>query len=229
MVCYVASRRKAEKSLHLGRRRGTGGEVCCTPWGFLPAFPARRRPHMEHGGGGLVVYGVGLVGLYAVSLHLPPGGARPTRAGRRRMGRADHEMIFVFIAATATPYCLLGVPGEIGISCWGSFQLWACLGALAVVTRFEKSQGLISAAYVVLGWLSVLDHFPRSGRSPRRWTAVVARGDGAPVHAGHRCPGEKVAEPFTEVVRVPRSLARHGRPRQRLRFRSDMLFRLVAT
>jgi hemolysin III len=77
------------------------------------------------------------------------------------MGLADHEMIFVFIAATATPYCLLGVPGDFSDVVLGFFWLGACLGALAVVTRFDKSHGLISGAYVVLGWLALFT-FPEA-------------------------------------------------------------------
>ena len=127
---------------------------------LLVTLPAVAALLSQHGpGGGLVVYAVGLIGLYAVSssYHL----AAWSPAGRRRMSRADHEMIFVFIAATATPYCLLGVPGEFSDIVLGSFWLGACLGALAVVTRFERSRRLISAAYLVLGWLALFT-FPEA-------------------------------------------------------------------
>ncbi len=127
---------------------------------LVVALPAVTVLIWRHGlGGGLLVYAAGLVGLYAVSssYHL----AAWSPAGRRRMSRADHEMIFVFIAATATPYCLLGVPGEFSDIVLGSFWLGACLGAFAVQIRFEKSRGIISAAYLFLGWLALFT-FPEA-------------------------------------------------------------------
>lgn len=129
---------------------------------LLLALPAVAALIWRHGpGGALVVYAVGLIGLYTVSssYHL----AAWSPAGRRRMGLADHEMIFVFIAAFATPYCLLGVPGVFSDIVLGSFWFGACLGALAVVTRFDKSRGFISWAYVVLGWLALFT-FPEALR-----------------------------------------------------------------
>jgi hemolysin III len=72
------------------------------------------------------------------------------------MRQLDHEMIFVFIAASATPYCLLGVPGELSDVVLGLVWFGAGAAALAIATRFEASRRLTSTAYVVLGWLAVI-------------------------------------------------------------------------
>ena len=105
-------------------------------------------------GGGVGLYAVALVALYAVSAsyHLRSWG--PT--GRRRMRQVDHEMIFLFIAASATPYCLLGVPGELSDVVLGLVWFGAAAAAVAVATRFEASRRVTSIAYVVLGWLAVV-------------------------------------------------------------------------
>jgi hemolysin III len=105
-------------------------------------------------GSGVWLYAVALVGLYAVSAsyHLYPWGP----AARRRMRQVDREMIFVFIAASTTPYCLLGAPGELSDAVLGLVWLGAAVAVLAIATRFEASQRFTSAAYVVLGWVTVL-------------------------------------------------------------------------
>ena len=104
-------------------------------------------------GRGVGLYAVALVGLYAVSTSYHLFSWAP--AARRRMRQADHEMIFVFIAASVTPYCLLAVPGELSDVVLGLVWFGAGAAAVAIATRFEASRGLTSAAYVVLGWLAV--------------------------------------------------------------------------
>ena len=105
-------------------------------------------------GGGVGLYAVSLVGLYAVSASYHLCSWAPI--ARRRMRQLDHEMIFVFIAASATPYCLLGVPGELSDVVLGLVWSGAAVAVLATATRFEASRRLTSTAYVVLGWLAVV-------------------------------------------------------------------------
>ena len=65
-------------------------------------------------------------------------------------------MIFMFIAASATPYYLFGVPGELSDVVLGLVWFGAGAAVLAIATRFEASRRLTSTAYVVLGWLAVV-------------------------------------------------------------------------
>jgi hemolysin III len=122
---------------------------------FVLALPAGIALVWRAGpGGGVGLYAAALVGLYAVSAsyHLCPWG--PT--ARQRMRQADHAMIYVFIAASTTPYCLLGATGRISVAVLGLVWLGAAVAVLATATRFEADRRLTSAAYVVLGWLAVL-------------------------------------------------------------------------
>jgi hemolysin III len=72
------------------------------------------------------------------------------------MRQVDHGMIFLFIGACATPYCLLAVPDEVSDVVLGLVWFGAAAAVLAVVTRFEASRLLTSTAYIVLGWLVVV-------------------------------------------------------------------------
>jgi len=105
-------------------------------------------------GDGVGLYALALVGLFAVSTsyHLcawaPPA--------RRRMRQVDHQMIFIFIAASTTPYCLLAVPGALANVVLGVAWFGAVVAMLAVATHFEASHHITSTAYIVLGWLAVV-------------------------------------------------------------------------
>jgi hemolysin III len=67
------------------------------------------------------VYGLSMVALYATSSSYHVF----TRAGTARavLRRADHAMIFVLIAGTYTPVCLLALPQPLGLRC--CFAIWA--------------------------------------------------------------------------------------------------------
>ena len=81
--------------------------------------------------------------------------ARSTKA-RRRMRRLDHSMIFVLIAGTYTPVCLLALPLAWGIPllvvAWGLAALGVTLKAVGV----ERRVALVNALYIILGWAAIL-------------------------------------------------------------------------
>lgn len=98
---------------------------------------------------GAVIYGVSLVLLFAVSAiyHRPHWRPRP----RNLLGRIDQAAIFVAIAGTYTPFCLLLGPGR------GTLLLatvWAAtLVGVALALLWDNApKRTMAAIYVVLGW-----------------------------------------------------------------------------
>lgn len=101
----------------------------------------------------LGIYGGSLVGLYAASAlyHLLPVSAAAT-AWLRKL---DHAMIYVLIAGTYTPVCLLALEG---IWRWGLLGIvWTlALGGVALkLRRVGERPWLTVALYLGMGWLSV--------------------------------------------------------------------------
>jgi hemolysin III len=100
--------------------------------------------------------------IYMASLLLGFG----TSAGYHRLARSertqgvmqrlDHSMIFVLIAGSYTPICLLGLPPAWGIPilcvAWGG----AVLGIVLKQVAFEKLKVLEYALYPILGWIVVV-------------------------------------------------------------------------
>jgi hemolysin III len=100
--------------------------------------------------------------IYAASLLLGFG----TSAGYHRlakrprtqaiMQRLDHSMIFVLIAGSYTPVCLLGLPSAWGIPLLCVVWAGALAGVLIKQFAFERFKVLEYSLYPILGWALVI-------------------------------------------------------------------------
>ena len=102
----------------------------------------------------MAIYGLGLVGLFGVSAlyHRPDWKPKP----RAWMRRLDHSMIYVFIAASVTPFALLILDGSMAwiamAIAWGG----ALLGVLLSILWVNAPKWLNVIIYVALGWVGVI-------------------------------------------------------------------------
>lgn len=72
------------------------------------------------------------------------------------MQKMDHSMIFVLIAGSYTPVCLLGLPAAWGIPLLCVVWVGAAAGILIKQFAFEKLKVLEYALYPILGWALVV-------------------------------------------------------------------------
>lgn len=100
------------------------------------------------------VYGVTSCLLYLTSgtYHVF---ARSARA-RRIMQRADHSMIYLLIAGSATPVGLLLLDGWWRAVVLGIMWAGAATGIVLKLVAFERFAKLGGALYIVLGWAGAL-------------------------------------------------------------------------
>lgn len=100
--------------------------------------------------------------IYSVALVLGFGtSAGYHRLARRErtqaiMQRLDHSMIFVLIAGSYTPICLLGLPTSWGIPLLCVVWAGAAVGILLKQFAFERLRILEYALYPILGWIVVI-------------------------------------------------------------------------
>jgi hemolysin III len=80
--------------------------------------------------------------------------ARTPRA-RAIMQRLDHSMIYLLIAGTYVPVCLLALPPAWGIPMLTVVGLGAAVGIVLKLVAFQRVQWLGFALYPVLGWAAV--------------------------------------------------------------------------
>jgi hemolysin III len=102
---------------------------------------------------GAVVYGVGLVALFGVSGTYHRG--RWSQAARRRMQQLDHATIFVMIAGSYTPLCLLAIRGWVGPVMLAAAWIGATVGVVLAFTGGNRSRIARGVLYIALGWVSI--------------------------------------------------------------------------
>jgi len=103
---------------------------------------------------GAIVFGASLVALYGSSAAYHRL-ARTERA-QRIMRRLDHSMIFVLIAGTYTPVCLVALPSRWSIPVLGAVWAFAAVGIATKILGTDWTLKVSNSLYLVLGWLGVV-------------------------------------------------------------------------
>jgi hemolysin III len=75
-----------------------------------------------------------------------------SETARRRMRRLDHSMIYVLIAGTFTPVCLLALPLSWGIPLLCAIWVGAVVGVAIQLSGTDGFKKLSNAMYLVMGW-----------------------------------------------------------------------------
>jgi hemolysin III len=103
----------------------------------------------------LLVYLLGLLGAFLVSAgyHI----VARTRRAQEIMQRLDHGAIYLLIAGTYTPVCLLALPRPGAWWMLGAVWVLAAVGMALKVSRRAWRTG--TALYLIIGW-SILTAFP---------------------------------------------------------------------
>jgi hemolysin III len=104
-----------------------------------------------------LIYSVSLIGQYGVSA------LYHTRMWSRQkyllLRRIDHAAIFIFIAGTATPICLLKLKNASGLQLLSIFWLIALFGMLMTTIWTHVPKWVRALLYVAMGWIGIL-YFP---------------------------------------------------------------------
>lgn len=102
---------------------------------------------------GTGVYACTVVGLFAISATYHRGSW--SRAGRARMRRLDHSMIFVFIAGTFTAMSVLALSPSAARNILLVVWVGALVGLLLSLEVVPAPRWLNVVAYLSLGWAGV--------------------------------------------------------------------------
>ncbi|ADD67915.1 channel protein, hemolysin III family [Denitrovibrio acetiphilus DSM 12809] len=104
------------------------------------------------------IYGACMILLYLASAayHIFP----LKEKGTRILKRIDHVMIFMMIAGTYTPFCLVPLRGGWGWSIFGVVWGIAFLGIFFKLFFIYASRWYSTILYIVMGWISVVAIYP---------------------------------------------------------------------
>jgi hemolysin III len=123
-------------------------------WAFVAAIPAGALLIIGARGGAATatasIYAATVVLLFGTSAahHRLAGSAR-TRAVLQRL---DHSMIYVLIAGTYVPVCLVALPPAWGIPVLSVVGAGALVGIVLKLAAFDRARWVSSALYPILGW-----------------------------------------------------------------------------
>src|SRR3712207_1429197 len=113
---------------------------------------------------GFLIYGVSLIVLYLASTlyHSLPG----TEQRVQQLLVFDQVAIYLLIAGTYTPLCLVPLRGPWGWSLLGVVWGIALVGSAARITWRSAPVWLAPVLYLVMGWLAVVAYEPLTRALP---------------------------------------------------------------
>lgn len=103
--------------------------------------------------GTFAIFGVSMILLYLAStlyhwLNLSETGILVLR-------KLDHTMIYILIAGTYTPLCIIALPGWLGIGLLITIWALAIGGIFLTFFYFEAPRWLTTGIYILMGWLAI--------------------------------------------------------------------------
>ncbi|MFU8861407.1 MAG: PAQR family membrane homeostasis protein TrhA [Cyclonatronaceae bacterium] len=142
------------------------------------------------------IFGLSLILLYSASsaYHM----FNLSDAGNMRLKRLDHMMIYILIAGTYTPFCLIALQGTVKWVLFGTIWALAVIGIIFKIFWLDAPRWLSVAFYLFMGWLAVFTIPGMSGYIPAMATGWTVIG-GLSYSAGAVIYGVKKPDPFPDV------------------------------
>jgi hemolysin III len=97
------------------------------------------------------IFGASLVMMYCVSALY-----HASTRGLGHFQRIDHVMIYVLIAGSYTPICLLVLGGRLGMALLITVWTLAALGVFQKIVWMHAPRWLSTALYLGMGWIAVI-------------------------------------------------------------------------
>jgi hemolysin III len=101
-----------------------------------------------------VVFATGLAGVFGASAAYHR--VAWSVPARKRMKRLDHSMIFVLIAGTYTPLCLLALSGAWSVVMLATVWAGAITGIVMKQFNVDGLRRVSGFLYITLGWISIV-------------------------------------------------------------------------
>lgn len=101
----------------------------------------------------VTIFGISMILLYAASAAYHMVIAKDTVISFLR--RLDHSMIFILIAGTYTPFCLISLNGLTGWVLFSIVSAAAVFGVIFKMVWFHCPRWLSTSLYIIMGWLAV--------------------------------------------------------------------------
>ena len=120
------------------------------------------------------VYGISMIGLYTASTlyHSINTSVR----GRLALRKYDHCSIYLLIAGSYTPVCLIALKGTLGITLAAVIWALAAAGIVLSIAWIDCPRWLTSGVYLFMGWLALFAIQPLSRAFPAEGMLALVLG-----------------------------------------------------
>ena len=101
----------------------------------------------------IITFGISMILLYSTSAtyHMVISSDKVLKF----LQRLDHSMIFVLIAGTYTPFCLIALDGKSGWILFSIITLIAICGIVFKLAWFNCPRILSTSIYIIMGWMAI--------------------------------------------------------------------------
>lgn len=107
---------------------------------------------------GVTIYGLSLIALYSAStIYHWLNVSKKVELFLRQL---DHTMIYVLIAGSYTPLCLITLNGTLGLVLLSLVWALAILGIITKLLWLGAPRWLYTSFYVILGWMAIFFIIP---------------------------------------------------------------------
>ena len=102
----------------------------------------------------LIIFTISMIGLYGASTAYHSFNISPTI--NKKLKKLDHAMIFVLIAGSYTPVCLIVLGGKLGYTLLALVWGIAAVGMIVKACWITCPKWFSSVIYIAMGWVCVL-------------------------------------------------------------------------
>ncbi|OOM71440.1 hemolysin-III related [Clostridium puniceum] len=110
--------------------------------------------------GSVLFFGISMILLYSASATYHSVIA--SEKVIKMLKRLDHSMIFILIAGSYAPFCLVALSGKIGINLFLAVTICAVVGIAFKLCWVTCPRWLSSTMYIGIGWFAIVAIYPMS-------------------------------------------------------------------
>ncbi|QVK17466.1 hemolysin III family protein [Mycoplasmatota bacterium] len=106
----------------------------------------------------VIIFGISMILLYTASgiYHM----VRGSDSLIYHLKKVDHSMIYVLIAGTYTPFCLLGLEGAWKWTFILLIWSFAIVGVMLSIFYIDMPRFIKTTLYIIMGWLAIFAIYP---------------------------------------------------------------------
>ena len=147
-----------DRQLHRRRRDRQCGNARCGNTSSIAGLCVLVAFAASYSGSALVVTAVAIFGASMVCLYTASTlyHAIPNIRAKKVLQVLDHAMIYILIAGSYTPFCLVTLKGWVGITLCCAVWAIAIAGVSLQKILLKRSDWINCLLYLVMGWLVVL-------------------------------------------------------------------------